>query len=247
MDLTGLFDRIQAVASPAIFTVDGKPYCVKNLNRIDPIEFQSPDVVGVTTLTGMVDFIDTELTQIRDKYCGVKLVVESPTEVVLIGDLIPEQGNVRFVFARAKCRPICDLFDKTMDLERLIIALRGQCVPTETTAQLVSVTSQVHIEQSIKMSDDGLSMTFQVRSGIRMNDTATIEIPFPLQPYRTFNEVEQPVSECIMRAHQTTDKDDKITGATFRLHTADGDRWKNTAMLSIHNWLLERVDIPVIA
>ena len=66
--------------------------------------------------------------------------------------------------------------------------------------------------------------------GIASKSDAVVPNPVKLRPYRTFVEVEQPVSEFVFRM-----KDNN--GITCALFEADGGAWKNTAMRNIKNYL----------
>jgi hypothetical protein len=68
-----------------------------------------------------------------------------------------------------------------------------------------------------------------------------------LKPYRTFRDVEQPVSSFLFRM-KLVDEERKIVGCC--LYEADGGRWRNTAVKTIQEFLVENLaetGIAVIA
>lgn len=69
-------------------------------------------------------------------------------------------------------------------------------------------------------------------SGVQLKATQTIKPIVTLQPYRTFLEVEQPVSDFLLRV----DKEGGIA-----LHQADGGAWKLAAKRSIAAYLKEQL------
>ena len=66
--------------------------------------------------------------------------------------------------------------------------------------------------------------------------------PVELAPYRTFPEVEQPISKFIFRMQE---------GPRAALYEADGGAWRNKAILSIKEYLQEELkeleNIEIIA
>lgn len=79
-------------------------------------------------------------------------------------------------------------------------------------------------------SDDGISQKATVKTGIASKGDAIVPNPVKLQPYRTFHEVEQPMSEFIFRMKS----DDGVRCALFE---ADGGAWENVAMKKIKEYL----------
>lgn len=68
------------------------------------------------------------------------------------------------------------------------------------------------------------------RTGVVLKEQVTIRPIVQLQPYRTFLEVEQPVSDFLLRV----DKQGKIA-----LYEADGGAWKLEAKRRIAAWLTD--------
>lgn len=64
-----------------------------------------------------------------------------------------------------------------------------------------------------------------------------------LAPFRSFPEIEQPVSSFIFRLRGG----DPVHAPLCALFEADGRRWEHEAMQRVRAWLAERVKLPVIA
>ena len=87
-------------------------------------------------------------------------------------------------------------------------------------------------------SDDGISQKATIRTGIASKGDAIVPNPVKLRPYRTFHEVQQPISEFIFRMKS----DDGVWCALFE---ADGGAWENVAMKNIKEYLeVELADYP---
>ncbi len=81
-----------------------------------------------------------------------------------------------------------------------------------------------------KYGDDGVTQKATIKQGIASKTEAIVPNPVKLRPYRTFIEVEQPVSEFIFRM-----KDNQ--GIHCALFEADGGAWKNAAMKNVKDYL----------
>ena len=88
--------------------------------------------------------------------------------------------------------------------------------------------------------DDGVSQKATVKTGIASKGDAIVPSPACLKPFRTFVEVDQPISSFIFRM-----KDDRCGGIQCALFEADGGAWKVSAMASIKAYLTEALkDYP---
>lgn len=82
-------------------------------------------------------------------------------------------------------------------------------------------------------SDDGISQAGTIRSGIASMADVAMPNPVQLAPYRTFPEIEQPLSSFVFRA-RSGGGDSK---PTFALFESDGGAWRIEAMQRISDWL----------
>lgn len=76
-----------------------------------------------------------------------------------------------------------------------------------------------------------------VKTGIASKGEAIVPNPVILKPYRTFVEVDQPLSQFVFRMKQ-----DKYDGIQCALFEADGGAWKIEAMKSIKEYLKEQLE-----
>lgn len=85
--------------------------------------------------------------------------------------------------------------------------------------------------------DDGVSQKATVKTGIASKGEALVPNPVTLMPYRTFVEVDQPISNFIFRM-----KEDKYSkGIQCALYEADGGAWKIEAMENIKIYLVNEL------
>lgn len=217
-----------------IFEIEGRQYTKSELRRIPrPVE-TAPVLETVHTLTGFVDCIKNFIPPVDEGRMYVH--IRSPYEVMMCGDIQPENFNHRFAYFMAQCK-----FDEFRfstlhnpqwyELELFVIALQSLFVPTETITQIIDMLGHIinaHIQEN---KDDGFTQTLQVRTGLTTKEKVTVKNPVTLQPWRTFREIDQPEVNCILRFRESG-------GAIHcSLWEADGDLWQYKAMTDIKKWL----------
>ena len=219
--------------------IDGRLYSKFKLNRVPLSNETAPSPVNFNTLTGLVAFAKA----LPEK--NVFFHVESPTRVTLLGELQPENFNLRFCFAEARTDFEPFAFASTrnpawVDLELFVISLQSMFWETESREDIISLLGSVSNEAVETNNDDGFSQSLHVRIGISLREKAKVENPVYLRPYRTFREVDQPEGRFILRIR-------KKDGLQCSLWEADGGLWKSTAMKTIKEWLDYETEIPVLA
>lgn len=102
--------------------------------------------------------------------------------------------------------------------------------------QVIGNLKESHVNSA---SDDGVSQSVQINTGVASVATARVPNPVTLQPYRTFLEVKQPESKFVFRMRE---------GMEAALFEADGGMWKIEAKQAIKEYLetkLESLDIKM--
>lgn len=121
--------------------------------------------------------------------------------------------------------------------EEAMILLRSQFQPTEDRDYLLNTLASVTSNATVKSEDNGLSQSVTVNKGICNVQMAPVKSIVRLAPYRTFYEVEQPVSEFLVRLSVGDD------GAiSIALHEADGGMWRMDARHVVRNALEEMLE-----
>jgi len=218
----------------------GNQYTDKSVRRIKTPEQVSPDTIEMETLTGMRGFTAECSPEEKDLF----LHVVSYKEVRLIGAIQPKNDNTRFVYAKSHLTLDGFRFGHFFDLETFIISLQSHFVPNKQIETILNYLGKVASEHVKENKDDGFSQSIQVRVGIRTKEEVKIENPMWLQPWRTFREVDQPVSPCVLRLRNNID----LNGITCGLFTADGNTWQLEAIGNIKEWLKSNIPgVPVVA
>jgi len=86
-------------------------------------------------------------------------------------------------------------------------------------------------------SGDGVGQQITVKEGVSMATTVNFQNPVPLQPRRTFSEVDQPESNFTLRV----DKEAKVA-----LFESDGGAWKIDAVNYIRQYLTAQIENPAV-
>lgn len=232
-------DRIEELAHHKIIELDGRNYSSKTMERIDPPEAEGPRPIFLSTLDGLVEYMSEEIDNTKTR--GLFLIVNNPEAVSMHSHLMPEFGNRRHAYVEANLAHEGFKFGTWLDLEMFIISLQSQFIHTNIVNDLISHLGNLRNEKVVQNTDNKFSQSIQIKSGIMSASSVEIQNPMSLIPYRTFNEVDQPASNCIFRLREMP------TGLQCALFVADGGAWKNEAMKNIATFLKEKIaNTPVL-
>ena len=225
---------IIGLGKPEIIEVNGQQYSTKGLEHIT---LPAPAHLEISTLTGLVDYIKSDI----DLNSSDSLLVQvcSPTSVKVLSRLMGDATRILFISCNALTPNIS--LNRFVDQENFIIMLQSCFEQTENTATIFKVVGNIKEENIIQSGDDGISQEVTAKVGIAKVANITVPNPVILAPYRTFEEVDQPESKFILRM-----KD----GPQIALFEADGGAWRHHAMLNIKNYLTEKLkdcNVEIIA
>ena len=202
----------------------------------------SPECVRVASLTGVVDFLNQHKP---DSFHVPPAIVHvrGYNRVVVCSDV--QKSGQRVEFCAADCPSVEDnknfRYGEFYDQEFMVIALQSLFIPTPTVATLLNIVGNVQDASSLHCTDDGISQSVAVRSGIASCSEVRLPNPVVLQPFRTFLEIEQPASNFILRMRKNKG------GPEFAFFVADGGLWKLTAIQGIKEYFkAQGVELPII-
>lgn len=172
----------------------------RKLERVD-ISPRLPQPLAFYTLDGFVRYVLAEA-----ETSDAMIHVVSPVLVTAISKLEGQDTHLRREYARAQYTGAKDggfVFgddNEELTLEELAIALqtcfdvtRGDCVDIQ------KFCSQVRATASVGVADDGISQTVEAKRGVAAVLTTAVRNPWQLAPWRTFSEIEQPLSPYVLR------------------------------------------------
>lgn len=196
------------------------------------------DTITLSSLSSLVQYVKSDLDGKTNKRI-IRIV--SPTNILLHGETFSAY-NVRQISAEVKpLLPDPFKFSQFMDGESFIIGLQAQFVQNiGDWADVVSACAGIKRDEGMSYKDDGISQSVAAKKGISLTTTKPLPNPVKLAPYRTFLEIEQPVSSFVLRV---TDRRGEPELALFE---ADGGAWKLDAMQKIKIWLQKELNNDVL-
>lgn len=207
-------------------TIHGDTYSDKELYRVEKY-IPMARAIEMNTLTSLVDYIKANIDTMADKMI---IQVVSPEEVRLFSQLNEQRKREDIVVVKAVTPTFS--YERFIDHESFCINVQAKFIddPQTDKALLLKFAGTVEQGSVAEYGDDGVTQKATVRQGIASKQDAVVPNPVKLRPYRTFIEIEQPVSEFIFRM-----RDER--GITCALFEADGGAWKNVAMSKIKDYL----------
>jgi hypothetical protein len=172
-----------------------------------------------------------------DMPCMVQVV--SPAEVRLIDPSVGEEKQ-QFIYVRAKAQTPELSLGRYLPMDQFIIQLQTLFGVTEDRRRVLQFVGGMTAGLAAEIADDGVSQSVTTRKGLtRAGEPVKFDNPVLLEPFRTFSEVEQPISAFVLRLQQQ--KSGEEYSANAALIEADGGAWRREAIASIGAWLRERL------
>lgn len=218
-------EYLLGLSEPHMKSINGITYSDKELKPI--IHNPKASAIQMNTLTSLVDYIKSKVDEMDEKMI---VHVQSPTKVSLYSALDDERIRENMVEVVARVPEF--EYGRFIDHERFCIGLQAKFLedPNSDRALVLKFAGTVEDGSVAQYSDDGISQKATVKTGIASKGDAIVPNPVTLRPYRTFHEVQQPMSEFIFRMKS----DDGVRCALFE---ADGGAWENMAMKNIKEYL----------
>lgn len=216
--------------------INGDTYSDKPLHRID-MYIPKANAIEMHTLTSLVDYIKSDVDTMSEKMI---VEVASPTKVNLYSRLDYNRDREKLVSVSARVPEFS--FNNFMDQEKFCINLQSKFIddPQTDRSLILKFAGTVEAGTVAEYGDDGITQKATVKTGIASKGDAIVPNPVKLRPYRTFLEVEQPISEFIFRMKQ-----DKYDGINCAIFEADGGAWQIAATKAIKEYLqFELADMP---
>lgn len=229
--LRDAIDRIVGLAAPYTMEAKGHTFCSKALVEVKADEY-APTAYEVDTLDALVKLILTEgLTLGRRLYVRVDSARKvTVTTTYNNGEL--RNPYLRFPLYEAVSDVPGVTIGNLMSQERAIVELQSLYGATPDRDYLLDLMSRIDVNEGVSSVDNGVTQEVNVRTGAVLKQATPVRPIVQLQPYRTFLEVEQPVSDFLLRVS----KEGEPT-----LFEADGGAWKLEAKRNIAAYLAEKL------
>lgn len=231
---------IQDGVKTDVIKVEGKEYTTREVFLAPEDRTYQPPILQLNTLTGVVDYLksmDDPLAKENIK----AIVIGSPTILFLVGALVGEKKE-RSVYAKVEAIQGGKFaFGLYLNQEDFVINLGACFVANDDREKIAEVASHIIAEDSVTLSDDGMSQTVSTKSGLAGVKRITVKNPVSLAPVsRTFAEVEQPISQYIFRQQKGRN------GAEFALFEVQNPVWILDAKAKIKAYFAEHLPGMVV-
>jgi len=201
-----------------------------------------PDCLETASLVGVVDFLKQHKPE-SFHVPPAMIHVRGYNKVIVCSDVLKSGQRIEF------CKAVIPSVEQSYfkygeyyDQELMTISLQSLFVSTPTVEALLKIIGNVRDTASADSTDDGISQSVAVKSGIASIAEVKLPNPVTLRPFRTFLEIEQPESIFILRMRR-----EKAGVPGFAFFVADGGLWKLTAIQSIKKYFAEQeLGLPII-
>lgn len=212
---------------PEVLDIGGETYSDKSLYRIS--HNPKAATIEMFTLSSLIDYIKSNIDTMADKMI---VHIQSPTRIEFYSRLDDERQREYMVVVNAQVPEF--RFNQFSGHEAFCINLQSKFIDETDTdrALLLKFAGTVESGTVAEYGDDGVTQKATVKTGIASKGEAVVPSPVTLKPFRTFVEVDQPLSKFIFRM-----KEDKYDGVQCALFEADGGAWKIEAMKNIKAYL----------
>lgn len=202
-------------------------YSTKPLTEIKAKAPELSALVDVNTLTGFADLVKAQLETLAT-FEGYLIHIEDEGTVVLKAKQTDEYGRRESLIQAKPVKFDRFQFGRWQDQETFAIEVAAKFADSPDKDYVLKMASTMTNDATSTTEDDGFTQRASIKAGLRMKEQVTIKPRVALAPYRTFPEVEQPLSEFVFRA--------KASGEGvphLMLVEADGGRWKVAAIAAL--------------
>lgn len=226
--LKAAIEKIQEMTNPAILEVEGRIFAVSP-NSVEEIRptLDCPGTLALNSLDALVKLVKTEA--LRRYSIPLYLTVPDCKSVDCFaqpGDAADRFTRLTYYTAHATDVPGWEARTQ-LSFEEAMIALRTRFQPTPDTEYALKLLSEITTGAKITFNDNGVATSVVTKKGIDLQSNQAIRPIITLKPYRTFQEVEQPASQFLIR----------VSDRGISFIEADGGMWKLTARQTIKAYL----------
>lgn len=232
-------EKILSLGPVDHLTIHGREYADRPMGLIEPPRDHAP--LELMTLTGLMDAVRAQLDGLYPSAWLIEVLSHQGVRIVSRYTGMYGKREVLLSVSLQDGEPFP--FGRFLPREEFVIGLQSRFLQQGDVLEVLRLASGLEMSAVMVAEDDGISQRTTTRQGIALKETVTVKGRVRLRPYRTFREVEQPMSEFVFRLRS---KEGMVPECA--LFEADGGTWKLDAVLTIQAWLeAKNLNIPVIA
>lgn len=219
--------HIQKTTQPIIQQIGSSTFAINSDGYAREIlpSIYHPDTLPLHSLEALVTLVQTEAAAMD---APLYITIPDHLTVRCFGQPDPGTRYFRQVYYEAHATDVPGFRDGYREQEKAIIELRSRFAPGEGVDYLLDLLSRISKEDGVTTIDNGVSQTVEARQGVALKAMVQVKPRVPLRPFRTFQEVEQPESEFLLRLDEE---------GNIGLFEADGGMWKLAARQIIKAFL----------
>ena len=219
--------HIQETTRPQIVEIEKRAFSVPAIGSARELRpaIDHPDTLPLHSLDALVKMVRTEAANLAEP---LYITVPDHLTVRCFGQPDPDARYFRQVYYEAAATDVPGFRDGFREQEKAIIELRSRFAPGGGVDYLLDLLSRISKDSGVVTSDNGVSQTVEARQGIALKAAVQLRPRVPLRPFRTFQEVEQPESEFLLRMDEE---------GNIGLFEADGGMWKLKARETVKAFL----------
>lgn len=225
-------EKIVSLANPIVTEVGGVSYIIDKEGGYSEIrpDLDMVETIRLSSLDAMVKFVIREAVSLTDSI--LFLIVPDHLTVECFTSPDKEARNNRTYLYKATATDVPG-WEANMKLgfEEAQIALRTRFQPTKDTEYAQKLLSDITTGCKVTYNDNGVATTVVTQQGVALQGKTAIRPILNLRPYRTFQEVEQPASDFLIR----------VSDRYISFIEADGGMWKLSARETVKAYLEERL------
>lgn len=230
--LKDAIEKIVSLANPMVSAVGDRTYVFGkdgNFMEVEP-DLDMVQEIRLNSLDAIVKFVTSEATNLTDSI--LYLTVPNHLTVNCFTSPDKECKNLRTALYEAKATDVPGWAEKMqLGFEEAQIALRTRFQLTDDIQYAQKLLSDITTGCKVTYNDNGVATNIVTQQGVALQGKTTIRPIINLRPYRTFQEVEQPASDFLIRVN-----DRYIT-----FIEADGGMWKLAARETVKAYLEEHL------
>lgn len=235
--LKAAIEKIQELCAPNLFQIDGNNFLADKAGGYTEVkpDLEMVENIHLSSLDAMVAFVKTEAVKNHDA-----VYITIPDHKTVKCFTHPYTGlrmNREYLYT-ADATDVPGWGEKvTLPFEEAIIALRTRFQPTNDTEYALKLLSDITTGSKVTFNDNGVATSVVTKRGIDLQSNTTIRPIISLRPYRTFQEVDQPASEFLIR----------INERNITFIEADGGMWKLAARNTVKAYLEQALEPEIQA
>ena len=230
--LKAAIEKIQSMTNPQVISCNEKSVIIRTDGSYNEIVTDLEEVrpIDLTSLDAVVQFVRTEAVHMTDSI--LYLTIPTHKRVNCFTSPNADKRNHRTFFYEADATDVPGWeANMKMGFEEAQIALRTRFQETPDALYAQKLLSDISTGSQVTFNDNGVATTVTTTKGVSLQAKEVIRPIVRLRPYRTFQEIEQPASEFLIR----------LSDRAISFIEADGGMWKLTARKSIKAYLEENL------